>query len=168
MDWTVPDWGSMKMPTLFQGLLPSVLLRHLNKTGDPLTRVIHACHLNFRRMRNNIFIMISVLLALSAASCKKSFIELSPQDQASSATFYQTEAQFRQALIAAYTPLRDLLTNDFYTAEMRSDNTHYQYYRSNRGTAYVYRENIADFTDQAIDDYSNAVYFHPYRGISRA
>lgn len=126
------------------------------------------CHVNFIEMRKNIFIIASVLLGLSAASCKKSFIELSPQDQASSATFYQTEAQFRQALVAAYTPLRDLLTNDFYTAEMRSDNTHYQYYRSNRGTAYVYRENIADFTDQAIDDYSNAVYFHPYRGISRA
>ena len=119
-------------------------------------------------MRKNNLITIFALLALVASSCKKNFIELSPQDQPSSATFFQTASQFQQALVAAYTPLRDLMTNDFYTGEMRSDNTHYQFYQVNRGTAYVYRENIADFTDQAIDDYTNAVYFHCYHGISRA
>jgi len=113
-------------------------------------------------------IHIFFLLAFAAVSCKKSFIELLPQDQASGATFFQTEAQLRQALAATYTPLRDLMDNDFYAAEMRSDNTHYEFYQVNRGTAYVQRENIADFTDDPTDAYTNALYFHCYKGISRA
>jgi hypothetical protein len=72
------------------------------------------------------------------------------------------------ALVAAYTPLRDFLDNDFYTGEMRSDNTHYEFYQVNRGTAYVFRENIADFTDDPTNSYTNAVYFHCYNGISKA
>lgn len=113
-------------------------------------------------------IIIATSFVLFFASCSKSFIELSPEDQQSSATFYQTETQFQQALTAAYAPLRDLLNNDFYTAEMRSDNTHYQFYRVNRGTAYVYKENIPDFMDDAVNTYTNNVYFQPYKGISRA
>src|SRR3989337_3590157 len=105
-------------------------------------------------------IYIIALFAITASSCKKSFIELSPEDQYSAVTFYKTEAQFRQALTAAYTPLRDLMVNDFCANEMRSDNTHYQPYPSNRGTAYVQRENIADFTDNPTNSYTNAVYFH--------
>src|SRR5260221_552810 len=106
---------------------------------------------NKYNMKKNSLIIISAILLLTATSCKKSFIQLNPGDQYTSATFYQTESQLRQAVISTYASLHDLMNNDFYTAEMRSDNTHYQYYRSNRGTDYVYRENIADFTDQAID-----------------
>ncbi|WP_257666176.1 RagB/SusD family nutrient uptake outer membrane protein [Parapedobacter tibetensis] len=108
------------------------------------------------------------ILAVTSTSCNKSFIALSPEDSQSGMTFYQTEAHFRQALAAAYAPLRDVLVNDFYTAEMRTDNTHYEYYEVNRGTAYQYRENIADFTDAPNNAYTNAVYFHCYKGISRA
>lgn len=113
-------------------------------------------------------IYIIILLALAATSCKKDFIDLVPEDQISSANFFKTEAQFRQAVVAAYTPLRDFLDNDFYTGEMRSDNTHYEYYQINRGTAYYMRENIADFTDDPTNSYTNAVYFHCYNGVSKA
>jgi len=109
-----------------------------------------------------------VVLLVTTSSCKNSFIDLVPQDSQSGASFYQTETQFRQALNATYQPLRDLLNNDFYTAEMRTDNTHYEYYEVNRGTAYQYKENVADFTDGATNSYTNAVYFHCYKGISRA
>lgn len=105
---------------------------------------------------------------MAAISCKKDFIELAPGDQVSGASFFQTEAQFREALAAAYAPLRDLMINDFYTGEMRSDNTHYQFYQIDRGTGYVQRENIADFTDDPTNAYTNAIYFHCYHGISRA
>jgi starch-binding outer membrane protein, SusD/RagB family len=118
-------------------------------------------------MQKGIYIVVT-LLSMAAISCKKSFIELTPEDQVSGASFYKTESQFRQALVAAYTPLRDLMTNDFYTGEMRSDNTHYQFYQVNRGTAYVQRENIADFVDDPTNAYTNAVYFHCFNGISRA
>lgn len=117
-------------------------------------------------MKKIFFIM--TVIGFTVSSCKKSFIDLAPEDQISAATFYQTEAQFRQAVAAAYEPLRDLMNNDYFTSEMRSDNTGYQPYPSNRGTAYVYRENIADFTDDPTNSYTNAVYFHCYKSISRA
>jgi tetratricopeptide (TPR) repeat protein len=109
-----------------------------------------------------------IIVSFTVVSCKKDFLDLAPRDQNSAATFYKTEAQFRQAVTAAYTPLRDLLTNDYFTSEMRSDNTFYQAYPSNRGTAYLHRENIGDFTDNPTNSYTNAVYFHCYAGISKA
>ncbi len=115
---------------------------------------------------NKIFIV--AVLACTVVSCKKDVIELLPEDEIGVGNFYKTEAQFRMALTAAYVPLRDLLSNDYYTGEMRSDNTHYQYYQINRGTAYTMRESIADFTDDPSNNYSNAVYFHCFKTISRA
>lgn len=115
---------------------------------------------------------LSLIAGLFAAffmvSCEKSFLDLVPEDQQSAGSFFETEEQFMQALASAYVPLRDFLDNDFYTGEMRSDNTHYEYNPINRGTAYVYRESIADFNNDAYNNYSNAVYFHLYKCISRA
>lgn len=115
---------------------------------------------------NKIFII--AVLACTVISCKKDFVELSPEDQIGATGFYKTESQFRMALTAAYVPLRDLMDNDYYTGEMRSDNTHYEFYSINRGTAYTMREAVGDFTDDPSNNYSNAVYFHCYKGISRA
>ncbi|SDL01924.1 Starch-binding associating with outer membrane [Pedobacter sp. ok626] len=112
--------------------------------------------------------ILTAMLSFTILSCKKSFIELKPEDSYSPETFYKTESQFRQAVMAAYVPLRDLANNDFYTSEMRSDNTHYQPYPSNRGTAYLYKENIADFTDGPTNTNSNTVYFACYSSISKA
>ncbi|MDB5146918.1 MAG: RagB/SusD family nutrient uptake outer membrane protein [Mucilaginibacter sp.] len=113
-----------------------------------------------------IYILIA-LLAITATACKKSYIDLTPKDSYTDANFYQTADQFKQAVIAAYAPLRDVLVNDYFTSEMRSDNTIYQPYPSNRGTAYLYRENISDFTNTSTNDYTNAVWQHCYTGISR-
>lgn len=105
--------------------------------------------------------------AISAASCKKSFIDLTPEDQQSSATFFTTEAQFRQAVNAAYVPLRTLENYDYFTGEMRSDNTHYE--RSpTRGTQFEMRDNIADFVNDASNTYVYDVWKALYKGISRA
>lgn len=112
--------------------------------------------------------MILLFIGVLSSSCQKSFLELSPQDQYSPGNFYKTEAQFRQAINAAYTPLRELLVNDYFTAESRSDNTHYEYNPGTRGTAYLQRENIVDFTDDPTNAYTNAVYFHCYSSISKA
>lgn len=111
--------------------------------------------------------IILALTALTAASCKKDFIDLTPRDSYTDATFYKTVDQFKQADIAAYAPLRDVLVNDYFTSEMRSDNTIYQAYPSNRGTAYLYRESISNFTNTSTNDYVNAVWQHCYTGISR-
>ncbi|WPV02064.1 RagB/SusD family nutrient uptake outer membrane protein [Mucilaginibacter sp. cycad4] len=111
--------------------------------------------------------IILALTALTAASCKKDFIDLTPKDSYTDAIFYKTVDQFKQADIAAYAPLRDVLVNDYFTSEMRSDNTIYQAYPSNRGTAYLYRESISNFTNTSTNDYVNAVWQHCYTGISR-
>lgn len=111
---------------------------------------------------------IAALLVCMASSCSKSFIDRAPRDSYTDASFYKTEDQFRQAVIAAYAPLRDVLLNDYFTSEMRSDNTIYQPIPSNRGTAYLHRENISDFTDNTTNAYTNAVWQHCYTGISRA
>jgi starch-binding outer membrane protein, SusD/RagB family len=113
-----------------------------------------------------LYILIA-LLSIAASSCKKDYIDLAPEDAYTDASFYKTEDQFKQAVTAAYAPLRDVLLNDYFTSEMRSDNTIYQPIPSNRGTAYLYRENISDFTNTSTNDYVNAVWQHCYTGISR-
>jgi len=117
-------------------------------------------------MKNKYIILTLVLLI--ASSCKKSYIDLVPEDSLSPETFFQTDDQLEQAVVAAYVPLRDLLVNDYHTSEMRSDNTHYIPNPNNRGTATVYRENVSDWNNDANNDYVNAVYTHCYTGISRA
>ncbi|KGE14469.1 RagB/SusD family nutrient uptake outer membrane protein [Sphingobacterium deserti] len=103
---------------------------------------------------------------LSLSSCQD-FLDLAPDDQLSGSNFYKTEADFTQALHAAYNPLRSV-GPDYYTAEMRSDNTHYEYNPTNQGTAIYMRQDIADFTNNSSNDYSAAIYYDSYRGISRA
>lgn len=114
------------------------------------------------------YITMMMFLAITAASCQKSFIDLVPEDSLSPNTFFQTDEQLQQAAVAAYIPLRDMLVNDYHTSEMRSDNTHYIPNPVNRGTANVYRENVSDWNNDANNDYVNAVYYHCYTGISRA
>jgi hypothetical protein len=109
-----------------------------------------------------------MLLALTAASCKKDYLDLHPLDTQSPDKFYQTDAQIKSAVAAAYVPLRDLENYDFFCTEMRSDNTHYQNYPSNRGTAYTQRENVSDWQDDANNVVTNALYWDCYLSISRA
>jgi hypothetical protein len=108
-----------------------------------------------------------VLLSIGLSSCKKAFIELNPEDSYTDGVFYKTEQQFRSAVVAAYAPLRDVLINDYFTSEMHSDNTIYQPIPGNRGTAYVERENISDFTNTSTNAYVSATWQHSYTGISR-
>jgi len=113
------------------------------------------------------YILITIL-ALATFSCKESFIELTPLDQYSIATFFKTEPQFRQAVAAAYVPLRNLMNSDYFTSEMRSDNTHYESSGSVVGADLVFRVDIANFEDTPLNTYSNNVYFQCYAVISRA
>ncbi|HMI03500.1 MAG TPA: RagB/SusD family nutrient uptake outer membrane protein [Pedobacter sp.] len=108
-----------------------------------------------------------VLLLIGATSCKKSFIELGPEDSYTDEVYYKTEQQFRSAMVAAYAPLRDVLVNDYFTSEMHSDNTIYQAIPGNRGTSIVERENISDFTNTSTNAYAAATWQHTYTGISR-
>ncbi|MBS1567785.1 MAG: RagB/SusD family nutrient uptake outer membrane protein [Bacteroidetes bacterium] len=111
---------------------------------------------------------IIALLAVTAASCKKSFIDLAPKSSYSDANFYQNTQQFSAAVTAAYAPLRDVVVNDYLMSEMRSDNTIYQSFLSNRGTAYTDREKLSDFMDPSTDSYTALEWQYCYQVISRA
>ncbi|MES2277491.1 MAG: RagB/SusD family nutrient uptake outer membrane protein [Bacteroidota bacterium] len=111
--------------------------------------------------------ILLALLAFTVSSCKKSFLDLHPLDTTSPDKFYQTDAQIKSAVAAAYVPLRDLFLNDYYITEMRSDNTHYQNYPSNRGTAYTQKENVSDWVDDSNNAQTNLIYWDCYLGISR-
>jgi hypothetical protein len=112
--------------------------------------------------------IVTILLALVATSCKKSFIDLTPESQYTDQNFYKTDAQFKQAVIAAYAPLRNYTVTDFLVTEMRSDNTFYQSIFSNRGTAYVHRENLSDYKTDATNTYVADEWTFCYQTISRA
>ena len=108
------------------------------------------------------------LVLLTAASCKKSFIDLAPKSSYSDQNYYQTDAQFGQAVTAAYSGLRLIVSTDYLFSEMRSDNTIYQSFLTNRGTAYTDREKLSDFMDPSTDSYTAAEWQKIYSVISRS
>ncbi|KGO91115.1 RagB/SusD family nutrient uptake outer membrane protein [Flavobacterium subsaxonicum] len=97
-------------------------------------------------------IFSTLIAALILSSCSEDFLTQYPETVVSAETFYKTEADFRQAVIGAYVPLRNIYGTGLadYGAwamgEMRSDNTAFIYNAANRG--YADREYI----DQFIDD----------------
>jgi hypothetical protein len=114
-----------------------------------------------------IALIATAFLLLVTVSCKKDFIQLTPEDSYTANNFYKTETQFQSAMVAAYAPLRDVLVNDYFTSEMHSDNTIYQPY-ADQGTAYVQRRNISDFLNTSTNAYANATWQHSYTGIARS
>lgn len=114
-----------------------------------------------------IYIIIA-LMGLIASSCKKSFTDLAPKSSYSDANYFLNTQQIGAAVTAAYAPLRDVVVNDYLMSEMRSDNTIYQGFLSNRGTAYTDREKLSDFMDASTDSYTALEWQYCYQVISRA
>ena len=88
-----------------------------------------------------------ILATIGLVSCKKDTLNLVPQTSLSSASFYQNEDQFNQALVASYTNLRGIAFMGAYMDEMRSDNTFFTYYPADRGTGPT--EAMIEFIDNA-------------------
>lgn len=103
--------------------------------------------------------------ALTFASCKKSFLELYPESNLNAGIFFASTQDFEQALTGAYAPLRDVANIAFYTDEMRSDNTEYDYNQKDRGGAGY--EQLADFLDDANNGVTSTRWQADYNGISR-
>jgi len=115
---------------------------------------------------NKLLNFILILIIISAASCKKDFLVLYPEGQINEGNFYLTTADFQQAVVGAYVPLRDVATYSFYMEEMRSDNTEYDYNSKDRGgTGY---EQIGDFLDVSSNAVLANVWLAEYKGIQRA
>jgi len=78
------------------------------------------------------------------ASCQDDFLEIVPETSLSSATFFTKEADFQQAVNAAYAPLRSIANDHAWLlGELHSDNTYYN--RNPLFGATEQEEDIADF-----------------------
>jgi hypothetical protein len=97
-------------------------------------------------MKNKLLYIIVMTVGLS--SCSQNFLNLIPQTSVSSASFYQNETEFNQALVGAYTNLRGIALMGFVMDEMRSDNTFFTYYAADRGTE-TSCEAMAEFLDNS-------------------
>ena len=71
-------------------------------------------------MKYSIYLILIFCIAI--ASCKKT-IDLVPESNLSSATFYKTEADMRIALVGCYNGLQRPMNNEWQLTELRSDNT---------------------------------------------
>lgn len=89
-------------------------------------------------------LITTLLLGIALAGCQKDFLTVVPQTALSSATFFTKEADFQQAVNAAYVPLRPIFNERAWIlGELHSDNTYYA--RNILFGAVDPTENIADF-----------------------
>ncbi|WP_163377630.1 RagB/SusD family nutrient uptake outer membrane protein [Cyclobacterium sp. SYSU L10401] len=93
-----------------------------------------------------IYIIIA-LLGITLSSCEE-FLTIAPETALSSATFYQTETDFEQAVNAAYAPMRTIANDrSWLLCEMRSDNTIYA-----RNINFGATEQQEDLSDHALPE----------------
>jgi hypothetical protein len=111
-----------------------------------------------------ILICLAFALALFG-SCKKSFLTLYPEGNLNTGNFYKSAQDFKQAVVGAYAPLRDVSNIAYLMDETRSDNAMYDYNSKDRGNAVT--ENLVDFLDAADNPTVLARYQADYNGISR-
>lgn len=89
-------------------------------------------------------ILIIWFAGLILTSCQDEFLTVVPETALSSVTFFTKEADFQQAVNAAYVPLRSIVNDRAYLlGEMHSDNTYYA--RNILFGATEQQEDIADF-----------------------
>lgn len=114
-------------------------------------------------------ILYALLTSVMLISCSENFLNLSPEHYPNEATFFKTESHFTQALNGVYERLRGVTgVQGWVIGEMRSDNAHYIRNNTDRGSQFVYREEIADFINDDQNKWSNEMYYCCYSGISRA
>lgn len=90
-------------------------------------------------MKNN-YLLILLIFSFIFVSCSDSFLNLSPETNVTSTTFYKTKEHFDQALIAAYTGFRNIALDGLWMDEMRSDNAFYTIYYGDRGPYSAYEK----------------------------
>lgn len=76
--------------------------------------------------------ILAGILLLIASSCND-FLDVVPETALTPANFYQSKADFEQAVGGIYAPLQGLYNQDWILNEMRSDNTHFVFNIAQRG-----------------------------------
>ncbi len=117
-------------------------------------------------------LILTSLTGLLLTACDSRFLEIFPETSLSSATFFKTESDFKQAVNAAYVPLRTIVNDRAYLlGEMHSDNTYYA--RNPLFGATEQQEDIADFAIPVSDGLTTNThvlnnYRQDYQIIARA
>ncbi len=106
-------------------------------------------------MKKSLISLFTLSLLLTA--CNSDFLEILPETELSSPVFFKTEADFQQAVNAAYVPLRDIVNGRAWLlGEMHSDNTYYA--RNPLFGATEQQEDIADFAIPTADGLTTNVH----------
>lgn len=112
-------------------------------------------------------IYILLLSASLLASCD-GFLDLPKEHEPSSNNYFKTQEDFENLVTGAYQPLRAVYGwNNFICGEMRSDNTHYEYYSKFGGDEPGHRQDICNFMDGDVNRYSNGLFNDAFNGISK-
>lgn len=105
-------------------------------------------------------------VSLGLTSCSDNFLTVTPQTYQSANNFYQTKDQFIQAVNGAYGPLQGIHTGQLWAlAEMRSDNTSYQYNTGDRSGQPL--EEIDEFREINNNTYVTNFFNGSYSGVAR-
>lgn len=112
-------------------------------------------------------IFVLLLSAGLLASCDN-FLDLPKEHEPSSNNYFKTQEDFENLVTGAYQPLRSVYGwNNFICGEMRSDNTHYEYYPKFGGDESGHREEICNFMDGNVNRYSNSLFNDAFNGVSK-
>jgi len=119
-------------------------------------------------MRNySTYILTGAILLSLASSCKKDFLDQTPEASLAGSNFYKTESDIKQAVNGTYAANRDMgLVSYWLFGEMRSDNTTYQYNPADRGLEQ--REFIDQFLVGATAEPLQLYWQQNYTGIARS
>lgn len=116
-------------------------------------------------MKKLIYLFL-VLAAVGISGCKKDFLNLQPTDTQNGVNFFKTTNQFQQAINGAYAPLQGLYNDSFWAmAEMRSDNTSYEYDPYDRSG--THKEEIDEFREINNSDIVESFFNSSYTDIGR-
>jgi len=115
-----------------------------------------------KTIRNIIIINVMIL----AVSCSDNFLDLNPPSNANVGSFYKTENDLEQAVVAAYAALQSrgqYARNYLYFMESRSDNSYVEDITKGAGE----EGNIDLFREATTNSYLYASWFVSYTGIQR-
>jgi hypothetical protein len=114
-----------------------------------------------------LMIVCSTLLVAAGVSCNKSFLDVKPKSFLSASGYFQGADHLSEALNGVYNPLDGLYTGSMWAlAEMRSDNTSYQYNTGDRSG--FPQEELDEFREVDDNSFVYSFYQTSYTGIARA
>lgn len=117
-------------------------------------------------MKSNIFFPFFLFLFLTLTGCNK-LLDVKPETFTSGSNYYKSEQQVRTAVNGAYSILQNLNTSGNYWifAEVRADNSTYQYNPNNR--CCITREQVDEFLNTSTDRYTETVWTTLFNGIQQ-